>query len=81
MTPTPRRPLTRGRGLKQTGTGVLASRRASPPYTGAWIETIVTAERGLRAPSPPYTGAWIETRRQRRHRSRRRVAPLHGGVD
>ena len=35
-----RRPLTRGRGLKLSIVNTLLLWFRSPPYTGAWIETI-----------------------------------------
>ena len=32
------------------------------PFTGAWIETPVLADRNASANVAPFTGAWIETR-------------------
>ena len=35
------------------------------PYMGAWIETLLYAQRLFRQDVAPYMGAWIETNWQR----------------
>ena len=59
------RPLTRGRGLKRVRSERTKC-EASPPHTGARIETPCDAARTgrlIRWTSPPHTGARIETSR------------------
>ena len=81
-----RRPLTRGRGLKPHKARPMTSHFdfASPPYTGAWIETYVgDGERSaVGIPSRPLTrGRGLKLRIDRKAWADFQVAPLHGGVD
>ena len=32
------------------------------PYTGVWIETMISDSKGWLAKVTPYTGVWIETK-------------------
>ena len=52
--------LIRVRGLKQE-INVLVVDGYVAPYTGAWIETISSADGHAIVQVAPYTGAWIET--------------------
>ena len=79
----PRRPPSRGRGLKCIPSGSDGAPPWSPPLAGAWIEISLAPEPGysLGSRPPPSRGAWIEIAV---FFSRRRIfssRPLAGGVD
>ena len=79
LRPGPRVAPSRGRGLKHR-TDCPSQRPTGRPFTGAWIETLISATPDADRICRPFTGAWIETGKYTGNVPRIE-SPLHGGVD
>ena len=77
----PRRPPSRGRGLKYHAVSEAARSYLSPPLAGAWIEICLAECWWAIRPSPPLAGAWIEIGMPPMTPGPGLVAPPRGGVD
>ena len=71
----------RERGLKQTSSGIKQEIDYVAPFTGAWIETLISAIIGGFVPVAPFTGAWIETQQRAKKPFAFAGRSLHGSVD
>ncbi len=71
------RPI-RACGLKQCINLRALSQLRVAPYTGVWIETVITRPQRVSYAVAPYTGVWIETHHHRSSSYLRAVAPYTG---
>ena len=53
----------RERGLKFNKLLMKTGERLVAPFTGAWIEILLSTSSPYRSPVAPFTGAWIEIKR------------------
>ncbi len=69
------------RGLKQVDMQGYNEDMRVAPFTGAWIETLVSCFNCGELIVAPFTGAWIETSKEARQNKKLFRRTLHGCVD